>query len=212
MCSAAASRRAAALHLRLPHRLLYRRAPHRGRARRSHQRGSLDDHRALHGPSGAPLTLTLITRRSRPCRRPGRLRTASAWLFSDLRGHRAQPAMPPSSTCSGSPSAGRCTPSASSSAAAQLARQFRPSDISATFKANGTLHPGGEAYAQAAGEAFADLAPRIDGMVARPLSLSVAELRGLPARTQITRARLRRGWSASASGRAFRSACCSRRR
>ena len=78
----------------------------------------------------------------------------------------------------------------------QLAREFRPSDISETFKANGTLYPGGDDYARAAGEAFADWRLAIDGMVARPLSLSVAELRGLPSHTQITRHDCVEGWSA----------------
>ena len=78
----------------------------------------------------------------------------------------------------------------------QMAREFKPSDISKTFKANGTTNPGDEAYRQAADENFANWRLRIDGMVARPLSLSVAELRQLPSRTQITRHDCVEGWSA----------------
>ena len=77
-----------------------------------------------------------------------------------------------------------------------MAKEFKVSDISADFKANGTLHPGGDDYARLAAERFADWRLQIDGLVARPLSLSVAELRRLPARTQITRHDCVEGWSA----------------
>ncbi|WP_216839202.1 molybdopterin-dependent oxidoreductase [Caulobacter sp. S45] len=77
-----------------------------------------------------------------------------------------------------------------------LAREFKPSDISRHFKANGTSHPGGEDYARHLEEGFANWRLRVDGMVARPLSLSVDEIRRLPARTQITRHDCVEGWSA----------------
>ena len=77
-----------------------------------------------------------------------------------------------------------------------LAREFKPSDISPHFKPNGTMHPGGDAYARSVDAGFADWRLRIDGMVARPLSLSVAQLRALPSRTQITRHDCVEGWSA----------------
>lgn len=77
-----------------------------------------------------------------------------------------------------------------------MAQEFKASDISPHFKANGTLHPGGDAYAQALGENFANWTLRIDGMVARPMTLSLAELRRLPSRTQITRHDCVEGWSA----------------
>jgi DMSO/TMAO reductase YedYZ molybdopterin-dependent catalytic subunit len=77
-----------------------------------------------------------------------------------------------------------------------MAREYRPADISPHFKANGTLHPGGEDYARAVAESFAGWRLAIDGMVARPMSLSLAELRRLPARTQITRHDCVEGWSA----------------
>ena len=77
-----------------------------------------------------------------------------------------------------------------------LAREFRPADISAHFKPNGTLHPAGDAYARSLAAGFADWRLRIDGMVARPMTLSVAQLRLLPARTQITRHDCVEGWSA----------------
>ena len=80
--------------------------------------------------------------------------------------------------------------------AGQLAREYSLADISPTFKANGTLNPGGDEYNRHVAENFANWRLRIDGMVARPLSLSVAEIRRLPARTQITRHDCVEGWSA----------------
>ena len=77
-----------------------------------------------------------------------------------------------------------------------LAREYRPSDISHDFKANGTLNPDYPAYNQAVAEGFAHWKLVIDGMVARPMSLGLAQLRGLPARTQITRHDCVEGWSA----------------
>jgi DMSO/TMAO reductase YedYZ molybdopterin-dependent catalytic subunit len=78
----------------------------------------------------------------------------------------------------------------------QLAREFTPADISPVFKANGTLNPGGDDYNRHVAENFVNWRLRIDGMVANPMSLSVAELKRLPARTQITRHDCVEGWSA----------------
>ena len=77
-----------------------------------------------------------------------------------------------------------------------LAREFKPSDVSPRFKANGTLHPAGDDYARAAAGDFADWRLTVDGLVARPLSLSVADLKALPSRSQITRHDCVEGWSA----------------
>ena len=76
-----------------------------------------------------------------------------------------------------------------------LAREFKPSDISPRFKANGTTMPDSDAYAQHTEERFANWRVRIDGLVTRPLSLSVADLERLQARTQITRHDCVEGWS-----------------
>ena len=78
----------------------------------------------------------------------------------------------------------------------QLAREYSPRDISRDFKPNGTLHPGGDDYAAQLAAGFADWRLAVDGLVARPLSLSLAELRRLPARSQITRHDCVEGWSA----------------
>lgn len=77
-----------------------------------------------------------------------------------------------------------------------MAKEFTVADLSPRFKANGTLHPSGDAYAGHVDTGFADWRLRIDGMVARPMELSIAELRALPSRTQITRHDCVEGWSA----------------
>jgi DMSO/TMAO reductase YedYZ molybdopterin-dependent catalytic subunit len=79
-----------------------------------------------------------------------------------------------------------------------LAHEYRVSDISTKFKANGTVYPSGEDYEDAVNENFASWRLTVGGMVARPLSLSVAQIRALPSRTQITRHDCVEGWSAIA--------------
>ena len=77
-----------------------------------------------------------------------------------------------------------------------LAREYKPSDVSPRFKANGTTMPDSDEYAQHMDEGFANWQVRIDGLVTRPLGLSIADLQRLPARTQITRHDCVEGWSA----------------
>jgi DMSO/TMAO reductase YedYZ molybdopterin-dependent catalytic subunit len=79
---------------------------------------------------------------------------------------------------------------------APLAREFTTADVSPIFKANGSIRPGGEEYARLVETNFADWRLRIDGLVMHPLSLSLAELRALPSRSQITRHDCVEGWSA----------------
>lgn len=76
-----------------------------------------------------------------------------------------------------------------------LAREFTPADISPDFKANGSTSPQDSDYLAHAQKGFADWRLVVDGLVERPLSLSLADLRGLPARTQITRHDCVEGWS-----------------
>jgi DMSO/TMAO reductase YedYZ molybdopterin-dependent catalytic subunit len=78
----------------------------------------------------------------------------------------------------------------------RLAREYSPSDISAFFKPNGTYDPGTEEYNAHRAQNFADWRLKIYGLVDKPLSLSLAELRRLPRRTQITRHDCVEGWSA----------------
>jgi DMSO/TMAO reductase YedYZ molybdopterin-dependent catalytic subunit len=77
-----------------------------------------------------------------------------------------------------------------------LARQFTANDVSPVFKVNGTTMPEGEEYAALQEGNFADWRLRVDGLVAKPLEFSLADLRSLPQRTQITRHDCVEGWSA----------------
>jgi DMSO/TMAO reductase YedYZ molybdopterin-dependent catalytic subunit len=77
-----------------------------------------------------------------------------------------------------------------------LAREFPPADISPVFKPNGSLDPQDADYLAHKATGFADYRLVVDGLVERPLSLSLAELRAQPARTQITRHDCVEGWSA----------------
>lgn len=77
-----------------------------------------------------------------------------------------------------------------------LAREFTTADLSPVFRANGTTNPGAADYQALAAGQFADYRLAIDGLVRRPLTLSLAQLRGLPQRSQITRHDCVEGWSA----------------
>ena len=77
-----------------------------------------------------------------------------------------------------------------------LAREYTEADLSAHFKANGSTAVDDPRYRGLAQAAFADWKLRIDGLVDRPTELSLAELRRLPSRTQITRHDCVEGWSA----------------
>jgi len=77
-----------------------------------------------------------------------------------------------------------------------LAREYSLSDISPRFKPNGTLYPTGEDYEDAVNEDFVTWRLLVDGMVTRPLSLSIPQIRALPSRGQITRHDCVEGWSA----------------
>ncbi|WP_091735446.1 molybdopterin-binding protein [Phenylobacterium immobile] len=76
-----------------------------------------------------------------------------------------------------------------------LAAEFQPADISPDFRANGTINPSDEAYRALAAAGFADWRLVVDGLVERPLALSLADLRARPARSQITRHDCVEGWS-----------------
>ena len=77
----------------------------------------------------------------------------------------------------------------------RLAREFTTADISRQFRANGSTGVDDPDYIRLAQGGFADWRLTIDGLVERPLSLSLEELRALPARTQITRHDCVEGWS-----------------
>jgi DMSO/TMAO reductase YedYZ molybdopterin-dependent catalytic subunit len=74
-----------------------------------------------------------------------------------------------------------------------LAREFPRSQISTPF-VNGDP-PQDDAYNRLRAGAFADWRVQVDGMVAQPASLSVADLKGFPSRSQITHLACEEGWS-----------------
>ena len=89
-----------------------------------------------------------------------------------------------------------------------LAREYDHSDISSIL-AIGTTDPGdphqpafdvdqGETYARLRAGGFADWRLPIEGRVARPGAYSLAQLKALPARSQITKHTCEEGWSAIA--------------
>jgi DMSO/TMAO reductase YedYZ molybdopterin-dependent catalytic subunit len=75
-----------------------------------------------------------------------------------------------------------------------LAREFPRSQISKTPFAN-QVDPLGDAFKRLQAGAFADWRLAIDGMVARPASFSLAELKRYPSRSQITHLACEEGWS-----------------
>ena len=77
-----------------------------------------------------------------------------------------------------------------------LAREFEATDLSPFFRGNGTQNPQGEDYKTHAAANFADWRLDIGGLVARPQSLTMAQIRSMPMRTQITRHDCVEGWSA----------------
>jgi DMSO/TMAO reductase YedYZ molybdopterin-dependent catalytic subunit len=76
-----------------------------------------------------------------------------------------------------------------------LAREFTRADISANFKANGSTNPPDADYQAMVAENFANWTLVVDGLVERPLTLTLDAIKALPARTQITRHDCVEGWS-----------------
>jgi DMSO/TMAO reductase YedYZ molybdopterin-dependent catalytic subunit len=77
-----------------------------------------------------------------------------------------------------------------------LAREFRPDQRSPKFRVNGTADPGTPEYSNHYISGFADWRLQVRGLVTRPLSISLAQLRAMPQRAQITRHDCVEGWSA----------------
>lgn len=79
-----------------------------------------------------------------------------------------------------------------------LAREYALSERSPVFRENGNVMPESTDYARHLADNFAQWRLRIDGLVDHPLSLSLADLAGMPSRTQVTRHDCVEGWSAIA--------------
>jgi DMSO/TMAO reductase YedYZ molybdopterin-dependent catalytic subunit len=77
-----------------------------------------------------------------------------------------------------------------------MAQEFAEADRSPTFRSNGTAAPDSDDYRKLAENAFAGYRLEVGGLVAQPARFSLANLRALPSRTQITRHDCVEGWSA----------------
>ena len=77
-----------------------------------------------------------------------------------------------------------------------MAQEFTEADMSPTFRSNGTSMPNNPQYQALAANNFVDWSLQIDGLVDNPIKLTLAELRAMPSRTQITRHDCVEGWSA----------------
>ena len=77
-----------------------------------------------------------------------------------------------------------------------MAQEFSESDLSPQFRSNGTDTPESPQYRALAARDFADYRLQVEGLVEQPIALSLAQLRELPSRTQITRHDCVEGWSA----------------
>ena len=76
-----------------------------------------------------------------------------------------------------------------------LAPEYALADISPDFRANGSTDPQAADYLALKATGFAGYRLTLDGLVERPMSLSLAELRARPARTQITKHDCVEGWT-----------------
>ena len=77
-----------------------------------------------------------------------------------------------------------------------LAPEYQAADMSPKFRTNGSVLPGSADYRAHLASNFANWRLAVDGLVERPLALSLEQLKQLPARTQITRHDCVEGWSA----------------
>ena len=77
-----------------------------------------------------------------------------------------------------------------------LAQEFTEADLSPDFRSNGTSEPEDETYRQHAAGGFKDWKLKVHGLVRTPTDLSLAQLRAMKRRTQITRHDCVEGWSA----------------
>lgn len=79
-----------------------------------------------------------------------------------------------------------------------LAREFDHTDISTNFPTWGETNPEDETFQRLLNGGFRDWRLPVDGMVHRPASLSLEDLKRLPRRTQVTMHICEQGWSAIA--------------
>jgi DMSO/TMAO reductase YedYZ molybdopterin-dependent catalytic subunit len=77
-----------------------------------------------------------------------------------------------------------------------MSQEFAEADLSPQFRSNGTAMPQNQAFMAMAKSGFADYRLVVDGLVERSGTFSLADIRALPSRTQITRHDCVEGWSA----------------
>jgi DMSO/TMAO reductase YedYZ molybdopterin-dependent catalytic subunit len=77
-----------------------------------------------------------------------------------------------------------------------MAREYSAAEISPFFRGNGNQEVDSAFYRSQAAAGFAGWTLEVRGLVERPLSLTMDQLRALPQRTQITRHDCVEGWSA----------------
>jgi len=77
-----------------------------------------------------------------------------------------------------------------------LAKEYGERDLSPVFRANGSSMPDGKEYAALLQDKFAGYQLQVDGLVQRPLALSLAQIKTMKTRSQITRHDCVEGWSA----------------
>ena len=82
------------------------------------------------------------------------------------------------------------------SAVPTMAQEFDKADLSPTFRGNGNTDPDSEDYKAMVADGFARWKLVVDGLVEAPAAWSLAQLRAMPSRTQITRHDCVEGWSA----------------
>ncbi len=76
-----------------------------------------------------------------------------------------------------------------------LAPEYTKADIAPVFRPNGTTDPDTNYYNAQAANGFKDWRVAVGGLVEKPLSLSMADIKAIPSRTQITRHDCVEGWS-----------------
>jgi DMSO/TMAO reductase YedYZ molybdopterin-dependent catalytic subunit len=77
-----------------------------------------------------------------------------------------------------------------------LVREYTMADISPDFPPNGTAMPPSPLYRQMMMRGFENWQLTVDGLVRKPLSLTLEDIRAMPGRTQITMHNCDEGWSA----------------
>ena len=76
-----------------------------------------------------------------------------------------------------------------------MAQEFSKADLTIPFRANGSVNPSDTEYRALAPDNFAQWSLMVDGLVEQPAAYTLAQLRAMPSRTQITRHDCVEGWS-----------------